>query len=554
LTLESIVEKLIDQEAAGSLNQDFRLWLTACPSPTFPISILQNGIKMTIEPPKGLRLAMLRSYLSIDPEFFDPEFKKIKELKKMCFGLCFFHGLILERRGFGPVGWNNAYGFSEPDRDISRLQLKAFLEDFEGVPYEALNYMVSEANYGGRVTDTQDRRAIVCILKGFYTPQILKEDYVFSVSGIYHCPPAEADLDATIAHIKGFPLNTTPEVFWLHNNAKLTAAINEGLYILKTCTGLMASFGGGAVADDDEDGGKLKTPEEIFSDISADISSRTPEPYDIGAVIRHYPVLYEQCLNVVLHMELGKFNRLNKVIKSTCVNLGKAVKGLVVFSPELEAVGNGCLTNITPGPWMKASYPSLKPLGSYFDDFLGRLKFMSKWVTDGIPYVFWFSAYFFQQAFITGVLQNFARRDKIAIDCCTWNYEVMKRDFVPSSVPEKGAYINGLFMAGARWDDENMLVEDSHPKVLWDEMSPIWLKPVDKAKDASAPDKSYQCPVYKTSERKGVLSTSGHSSNFILFIEIPAHIPESVREKSEGTSFEDFWTKRGVALISQTDD
>merc|ERR1719335_615275 len=173
-TLEGLVEKLDDNE----LNPDFRLWLTACPSPAFPISILQNGVKMTIEPPKGLKQAMMRSYLGFDPEFLTSS-SKTHELKKMCFGLCFFHGLILERRGFGPVGWNVAYGFSEPDRDISRMQLKAFLDDFEGVPYEALNYMVSEANYGGRVTDNQDRRAIVVILKDFYTPKILNDDYKF---------------------------------------------------------------------------------------------------------------------------------------------------------------------------------------------------------------------------------------------------------------------------------------------------------------------------------------------------------------------------------------
>merc|ERR1719456_718527 len=221
---------------------------------------------------------------------------------------------------------------------------------------------------------------------------------------------------------------------------------------------LMASFGGGAVADDDEDV-KQKTPEETFSEISGDMAARCPEVCDIQAVIRTYPVQYEQCLNVVLHMELGKFNRLLNKVKGTCINLGKAVKGLVVFSPELEAVGNGCLTNKVPGPWMGVSYPSLKPLSSYFDDFLARWGFMQKWVKNGIPYCFWFSAYFFQQAFLTGVLQNFARKDQIAIDRCTWNYEVLKANFVPTEYPSRGSYINGLFMAGARWDDENMYVE-----------------------------------------------------------------------------------------------
>jgi dynein heavy chain len=446
---------------------------------------------MTIEPPKGLKMALLRSYLGIEPEWLEGS-SKPHELKKLCFGLCFFHGLILERRGFGPVGWNNAYGFSEPDRDISRLQLANFLEDFTGVPYDALNYMVSEANYGGRVTDNQDRRAIVVFTKDFYTPRIMEEDYKFSVSGLYYAPP-DTDWQGYIDFIKTLPISTTPEVFTLHSNAKLTAAINEGNYVLGTCLSMMSSFGGGVAADDDEDAGKAKTPEETFSEISAEMASRCPELCDIEAVIRKYPVMYEQCLNVVLHMELGKFNRLLNKIKSSCSNLGKAVKGLVVFSPELEAVGNGCLVNKIPPPWMGVSYPSLKPLSGYFDDFLARWTFMSNWCANGTPFMFWFSAYFFQQAFLTGVLQNFARMDKIPIDPCTWNYEVMKKSFVPEEHPKRGAYANGMYMAGARWDDDNMCIADSFPKVLWDEFSPMLLKPLDIKDDAKDKDKVYEC-------------------------------------------------------------
>ena len=70
----------------------------------------------------------------------------------------------------------------------------------------------------------------------------------------------------------------------------------------------------------------------------------------------------------------------------------------------------------------------------------------------------------------------------------------------------------------------------------------IWLKPCEISKIPVYPH--YEAPVYKTSARFGTLSTTGHSTNFVMFLKIP--IPESTTPAH--------WTQRGVCALCQLDN
>jgi dynein heavy chain len=227
------------------------------------------------------------------------------------------------------------------------------------------------------------------------------------------------------------------------------------------------------------------------------------------------------------------------VISQTLGELLQALKGLIVMSMDLEGLSNSLFNNQVPELWQAKAYPSLKPLSAWVEDLEKRLQFMEHWINLGpgnTPAVYWISGLFFPQAFLTGTLQNFARKYRVPVDTVSFDFEVI--DAPLDSIargPEDGCYIRGLFLEGARWNADMKELDESRPKELFTEMPIVWLKPVQNRKKSSAG--YYDCPVYKTLQRAGTLSTTGHSTNFVLSIELPTSAPKS------------HWIKRGVALI-----
>ena len=223
LSLEKMVETI--GAPTSETHDDFRLWLTSMPAEIFPVLVLQNGIKLTNEPPKGVRANMKRTFNDLTEDAFE-SCSKPQPYKKLVYALSTFHAVIQERRKFGPLGWNIRYEFNASDIEVSMLTLKMFLEEQETIPWDALVYVTGQINYGGRVTDDLDRRCLMSILKKYYLERVLDDEYRFTPSGVYYAPE-EGDLTSFRQYINDLPLEEAPEVFGMHPNADITFQMQE---------------------------------------------------------------------------------------------------------------------------------------------------------------------------------------------------------------------------------------------------------------------------------------------------------------------------------------
>lgn len=398
------LEKILESHQTMKLHDDFRLWLTSMPSKIFPASVLQSGIKLTNEPPKGLRANLKRTYEDM-PEneflYFDSKAEssddldsenKIVPWKKLLFGLCFFHAVIQERRKYGPIGWNIRYEWNQSDLLTAQANLRMYLEEQAKVPYETLRYVVGEVNYGGRVTDYMDQRCVSAILTTYFCPEVVQdENYRYTDDGKYYAPPCGTLMDCR-NFIDQLPLLDSPETFGLHRNAAIAFENSETKYLVDTIISIQPRSSGG---------GGGKSSDDLVADLSHDLQSRLPKLLsDEGASSITFAADADGTVNSMgtfVSIEMGKFNKMLKQISRTLSELQRAIKGFVIMSSELDAMYQALLFQRVPDLWSNVGYLSQKPLGSWFKDLVARIEFMEKWILEGPPNAFWMSAFFFPQ-------------------------------------------------------------------------------------------------------------------------------------------------------------
>ena len=549
--LERIVSAMAEGKTAK--DPDFRLFLTSMPTTYFPVTVLQTSLKMTNEAPEGMKNNMARSFKQVVPS--DEEnvptgsnfetCKKSEAYKKLLFSLVFFHSIVQERRKFGSLGWNIRYEFNDSDLETSISVLRLFLDEQNSIPWDALNYVTGNINYGGRVTDDWDRRTLMCIMRKYYNPSVLGDKYKLVESSNTYYVPADGSFASYEEFIQTFPSDDEPGVFGMHSNAALTFQKKQTTSLLSTVLMVEAVGIGGGGGDKDQ----------IVTDMVTTIESALPGnllPEDAGSGVFYVDEETQlmSSLDTVLQQEMAKFNKLLNRMRWTLTEIQRAIKGLSVMSVDLELMYKSFVLNKVPALWEVVAYPSLQPLASWVIDLHSRMGFMSSWLTKGTPAVFPLPALFFPQGFLTGVLQTHARKYLIAINSLQFTFKVVgssaeqplaeNEDDAEKSNPERdGVLVSGLWMEGMKWNSEVETIDDPNPGEMFSLLPVIHFLPAANVK----PDlKDYRCPVYKISTRRGQLSTTGISTNYVTCMTLPSGKDQ------------DYWIQRGAACLCNLDD
>ncbi|XP_075210256.1 dynein heavy chain 2, axonemal kl-2 [Lycorma delicatula] len=512
------LDKIIEEFQSVQIHKDFRLWLSSSPHPQFPISILQNSLKMTTEPPKGLKANMKRMYNLITDSQFTSCQNQLK-YKKLLFALCFFHSVIIERKKFEQLGWNIVYSFNDSDFDVSENLLSIYLDEYTDTPWDALKYLIAGVCYGGHVTDDWDRRLLMTYINQYFCDDALTVQHFRLSSLPQYYIPKDGSLQSYKDFVITLPNVDQPQLFGQHTNADITCLIIDTKITCETLMSLQVQKA--TESSDDKETTVMHLAKDVLSKVPGNIDyNRTSQL--IGPI--------KSPLDVVLLQEVSRYNILLEEIQTSLEDLRKGILGLVVMSSNLEEIYTAIFEGRVPSAWLKA-YPSLKTLGAWTRDLMLRVDHFSQWALSAHPpLLFWLSAYTFPTGLLTAVLQTSARHLNVSIDLLGW-------EFSPQSIPEsditippaEGVFVRGLFLEGAGWNSKALCLAEPIPMQLIYNMPVIHFRPCEQQK--RRPKGMYTCPTYYYPIRGG---TDSH----IVAVDLKT-----------GNETPDHWIKRGTAML-----
>eukprot|EP00002_Diphylleia_rotans_P021973 TRINITY_DN428_c1_g1_i1.p1 TRINITY_DN428_c1_g1~~TRINITY_DN428_c1_g1_i1.p1 ORF type:complete len:4548 (+),score=958.95 TRINITY_DN428_c1_g1_i1:229-13872(+) len=505
------------------MSDEFRLFLTAAPTPKFPVSLAQICVRVAVEPIQGLKATVRKLYSMIDQETIDccvlPEWRP-------CLYTCaMIHAVVQERRKFGPAGFSGVYEFALSDFASALRFLRGHFTECESkrlpVSWSLVKYMLCEVIYGGSLLDEYDRRILWTYAETWLSKKGCEPGA--SLGHAAYVAPKFADLARVRQILDDMPNNDHPDVFGLQLNADLAYRVAQ-----VRATMLLLSD----MQPRERPQIPVSAKEEMVQRFCEDMMTKLPADFSMEEVKDkiNKKLGGPRPLNLFLLSEIEKFQTLLSTVRSS-ISAAKAALGsnLSLDSP-LTLLMEAIAESRVPSSWLRISWPS-SALSLWVLGFTQRYEQLNNWLNNGRPATFWMAGFFNPQAFLVGMKQEVLKRHPgWALDDVVFVSEVMakEREEIKTG-PEEGVFVHGLFMDGAAWDKKANRIVDTPPRTAYSPLPVVFISAV----SVTEPRKdqiTYMCPCYRNPSRG--------ASNLLLELELRCE-----EEPSK-------WVQRGVAVVA----
>jgi len=441
-----------------------------------------------------------RAFALFTREDFDDRDAKVKAI---LFGLCHFHSLMLERKKFGPLGYNMSYPFSSGDLRDSAAVLYNYLEGSQAVriPWNDLRYIFGDIMYGGHIVDDWDRRMCEKYLHYFMRDELLDElDLIPHADGkLSWMSPLPGPHEKYLEHIDSMPVES-PLFFGMHPNAEIGFRTAQCDSLFEMLMGLQPrdspTIDGGETANADP----LENAARICAEILEDVQDRRFATEDLSRS------LTDDEKGPYQYVFLQECDYMNKLISEMVRGLSElqlGFKGELTMSQQMEALAHCLWAEKLPMLWIKLGFPSMRPLRSWLLNLQERCVQLEDWTNEPltIPKAVDVSKLFNPQSFLTAIKQLCCQQNRLELDKLQVYTEVTKRDANKvESHSRDGAFVIGMFLEGARWDVATNTLEDSKPREMFVQMPVINCKA--GMMMTKEDDSIYICPTYCVPARR----------------------------------------------------
>lgn len=111
------------------------------------------------------------------------------------------------------------------------------------IPWRALQTLLSESIYGGKVDEPEDQKALTDLVMKYFTPQAYEVDYMLvdGEPGGLQIPDVK-QMTQFMQWVHTLPENEPPTWLGLYEDAQKTMRIEEGDRVLASALSLMKAF------------------------------------------------------------------------------------------------------------------------------------------------------------------------------------------------------------------------------------------------------------------------------------------------------------------------